>query len=158
MIPQKEFICYHGKYLEPHNDHAIEMLSHVNHGDVIILEDKTPRDLKFHRAYFGLLKFIYRSLTPNFRESLPESKFYIFIKDLRGDYMETKVGSRTIKEYKSISFSKMSQSDFVEYVAKQLPFIYDNIIYPLYDNNKEYADKIIADIEKEWEGFLSKLP
>ena len=154
-IQHAQFACLHGKYLSPANDKAEELLASVAHGEVLQLQDKTGRDIKFHRAYFGLLSTIYDNLTKPFKAKVSKSKFYDFLKELRGDYEVTKVGKLEIKHYKSISFGRMSQATFKQYVKDQLPFIYENVIHALYE--QEMADIVIGVIEEEWEKYLAKL-
>ena len=57
-------------------------------------------------------------------------------------------------EYTSISFARMDESKFRDYVKGQLPKIYD-IFRVLYEDDI-YQD-IIETIEKDWEKFFNKL-
>ena len=141
----------------PHNQQAQDLLDASVMGEVISLIEVGKRDVKYHRAYFSLLSYIYDWLPREFKRKIPKDKFYLFCKHLRGDYdviFEFKDGTKFI-EYKSISFGRMSQKDFEAYVKEQLPFIYEEIIFVLYP--KEDADKIIACIEDEYKIFLSRL-
>lgn len=124
---------------------------------VISLIEVTARDIKFHSAYFSLLSFIYSWLPKTFKEKIPKDKFYLFVKHLKGDYdivMRFKDGT-TLVNYKSISFSRMSQIEFENYVRDQLPFIYTEVIEKLYDEKD--SKRIIESIETEYLNFLSKL-
>lgn len=143
-----------GNALIPINDKAVELMALTRHGEHLILKDATKRDTQFHRAYFGLLRYIYELLPKSFKNKCPEDKFYLFIKELQGDYVEYNIGTQVIKEYNSISFGRMSQKKFEEYVATQLPFIYTDIVQPLYPDKYE---QIIKLIESEWESFLNKI-
>ena len=140
----------------PANQRASELLD--NNRSVLSFLEVTDRDVTFHRAYFSLIGFIYDWLTPTFKKQIHKDKFYRFIKHLRKEYdviMTFKDGT-TFVEYKSISFGRMSQATFVEYVKAQLPDIYNEIICVLYPN-KTTSDRIIASIEDEYKKFLAKL-
>lgn len=143
--------------LKPNNQAAIDFISNLKHKETVYLKDIGQRDIKFHRAYFGLLNYIYSWMPVKFKMRIPEKIFYTFIKDLTGQYTiwYTFKNGREITEYTSISFGRMSQKTFEEYVKNQLPMIYDNLIYVLFD--AEEAEMIIENIEFEWEKFLDTL-
>ena len=141
----------------PANQAAVDLIDNSAHGEVISLMEVGQRDVKFHRAYFSLLGYIYDWLPKDFKKKIPKDKFYLFCKHLRGDYdviFEFKDGTKFI-EYKSIAFGRMSQKTFETYVREQLPFIYEEIIFVLYQ--KQDADRIIASIEDEYKIFLSRI-
>lgn len=143
--------------LIPINENAIEFCETLKKGDIVELKDVTKRDLVFHRAYFGLMSYIYNYLPDKFKKTIPIDKFYQFIKHLRGDYdvfFEFKDGTKLV-EYQSISFGKLSQKAFENYVRESLPWIYENVIGVFFEG-KVY-DNIIETIEQEWEKFLAKL-
>lgn len=64
-------------------------------------------------------------------------------------------GKTDLLEYESISFGRMSNEKFKDYVREQLPWIYQNVISKFYKD--EIYDGIIETIESEFEKFLSKL-
>ena len=147
-----------GGGLLPFNQQAAELIDGCASGEVISLIEATARDVKFHRAYFSLIGYIYDWLPKAFKAKMTKDKFYIFLKHLRGDYdviFEFKDGTKFI-EYHSIAFGKMSQKTFEEYVRGQLPFIYAEVIEMLYPD-KGTSDRIIASIEDEYQKFLQKL-
>jgi len=147
-----------GTGLLPFNQQAIELVDAVTSGEVISLIEVTQRDVKFHRGYFALLNYIYKWLPRSFQEKIPQDKFYVFVKHLRGDYdvvFEFKDGTKFI-EYRSISFGRMTQKTFEAYVREQLPFIYGEVIQVLYPD-KATSDRIIAAIEDEFDLFMRKL-
>ena len=142
--------------LLPHDDQAQDYLSRLEEGDIVYLKDVSRRDIKFHRAFMGLLSYIWTKLPEAFRKRVPQRYFYVFIKELRGDYeyQYRFPSGREVKVYKSISFARMSQEEFEQWVAEVLPFIYEDIIRPLLG---ERADEVIREIESEWENFLNQL-
>jgi hypothetical protein len=146
-----------GGGLTPYNDNAKELLEQSSRGEIFTFQNVTKRDLNFHRCYFALLNFIYGYLPSNFKESVPNERFYHFLKHLKGEYeiiFEFKDGTKMI-EYESISFGRMNQQRFKEYIREQLPWIYENVIGRFYDG--EMYSGIIETIEEEFEKFLIKL-
>jgi hypothetical protein len=67
----------------------------------------------------------------------------------------TKYGKIDMIEYESISFGRMDEYKFRNYVKEQLPFINENLINKLFD--EETANNIIEDVEKEFEKYFTKL-
>lgn len=66
-----------------------------------------------------------------------------------------KFGYTDMIEYESISFGRMSQETFKNYIREQLPWIYENVLGVYYKGDK--YNNIIDTIEHEFEKFLSKL-
>jgi hypothetical protein len=64
-------------------------------------------------------------------------------------------GRSELIEYESISFGRMSEMRFREYIREQLPFIYSEVIGRFYID--ETYDSIIQNIENDYEKFFSKL-
>jgi len=152
-----EFQNVNGSALMPISDNAEELLQNTS-GKRITLKEVTARDLKYHRAYFALMGFIYQWMTPAFKTAVPEAYFYKFVKHLQGKYQvvfEFKDGTKMI-EYESISFGRMTQVRFSEYVREQLPIIYSDLIGVLYKNESEVS-MIIETIEAEFETYLDRL-
>lgn len=146
-----------GGGLVPHNEAANELLEQSHRGEVIAFNEVTARDISFHRAYMGLISYIYDYLPQTFKKQVPKGKFYIFLKHLKGEYevlFEFKDGTKMV-EYESIAFGRMSQKRFEEYIRLQLPWIYENVIGAFFDG--DMYDGIITTIEEEWAKFLSRL-
>jgi len=141
----------------PANENASELLDQSRKGEILSFKEVTARDISMHRCYFSLLNFIYNYLPLKFRKAVPEDKFYIFIKHLKGEYavlFEFSDGTKMV-EYESISFGNMSQKRFESFIREQLPFIYENVIAKFFEG--EIYDSIINTIEKEYERFMAKL-
>jgi len=150
-------LCCVGRGWTPANSNAEELLDSMTRGEIIAVREVTQRDLKFHRAYFSLLNFIYDYLPLSFKRKVPKQHFYKFVKHLRGEYdvlFEFKDGTKLV-EYPSISFGRMSQKRFEGYIREQLPWIYENIIGAFFEG--EIYKNIIETIEMEYEKFLQKL-
>lgn len=142
----------------PVNRQAYDLLDLKTEGEIFYMSEIAKRDLSFHRCYFALLSYIYAYMPKVFRQSISEDKFYKWLKHLRGEYKTLfKFSDGTIFiEYDSISFGKMNQTTFENYIREQLPFIYEDVIRPVYKDDKKY-NAIIENIENEFEKFLSKL-
>lgn len=126
-------------------------------GEVIYVKLVNARDLKMHKAYFGLLKFIYDYLPSNFHSQVSSNKFYKWLQTLKGEYkvlFKFKDG-RELIEYDSISFASMDEHKFRTHIKEQLPYIYENVIGAFYEN--EIKNDIIDTIEQEFEKVLTKL-
>ena len=149
-----EFKVAHGSALIPVSQDAIDNVQQSKHDTIKVYKDVTPRDLRFHKGFFAMMNYIYQWLPSSFKNAVPQDKFYIAVKELRGDYTIINIGSKQVKEYTSISFAMMNNSTFEDYVRELLPFIYDDIIRPLMPDT---VDMVIDNIEHEFRKLLSKL-
>ena len=151
-----EMVNVGGGFL-PHNYNATELCDQSRKGEVLTFREVTNRDLRFHRCYFSLLNFIYEYMPENFRQTIPEDKFYQWLKHLKKEYKVVfKFADGTIMvEYDSISFVKMSQKQFETFIREQLPYIYENVLGKYFEG--EILNGIIATIEEEYKKFLAKL-
>jgi len=151
-----EFIPANG-CLIPANSKALDLIAISKNGEKITFKNISPRDEKFHRAYFSFLNFVWCAMPPHFRAKIPCEEFYKFLKMLQGEYdeiFEFKDGRKMI-EYRSISFSRMTQQQFKEYIANQIPIIYEDLIMQIY--KADQATIVIDSIEEEYKKFLSKI-
>lgn len=140
--------------LIPVNEIARDLIDH-NKGKTISLKEMTSRDLSYHRAYFSLINYIYSWLPERFKRVVPECHFYKWLKHLQGHFDELyRFNDGTILvEYQSISFGRMSQVKFVDYVKNQLGYIYEYVIREICDE----PEIVIENIEFEFENFISCL-
>jgi hypothetical protein len=151
-------LAYTGGHLfRPINQNAFDICNDLGIGEIITVENKTSRDLKFHQCYFVLIHFIYDYLPDNFHEKVPKKHFYKWLQTLKGDYdvVFTFSDGKQLIEYESLAFGRMSQNSFENYIREQLPWIYENVIGAFYSDDK--YDGIIQTIEDEFKKFLSKL-
>lgn len=146
-----------GGGLLPVNQRASELIEQTEKGEVLSFTEVSQRDLRRHRCYFSLLKYIYGYMPLSFKNTIPEEKFYLWLKHLKGQYdviFEFNDGTKLV-EYESISFSKMTEQRFREYIKEQLPFIYSDVLGKYFSG--EILDGIIETIEKDYEKFFKKL-
>jgi hypothetical protein len=146
-----------GHCFRPVNQNSFDLCDQLGIGEIVHFETKTSRDISFHRCYFLLISFIYDYLPDSFKSKVPKKHFYKWLQTLKGDYevVFTFQDGKELIEYNSISFGRMSQERFENYIREQLPWIYENVIGAFYKD--EIYNNIIDTIEKEFEKFLSKL-
>jgi hypothetical protein len=150
-------LTYMGGGWIPANDNANNLADQSVKGEIQAFEECTVRDIRFHRCYFSFLNYIYAYLPNKFKQEVSEGNFYLFLKHLQGKYKvlySFKDGTKMV-EYESLSFGNMSEKRFREYIKEQLPFIYEYVISPFFQDELYY--NIIETIEKDYEKFLSKL-
>jgi len=143
--------------LTPVNRQAYDLLDLKGEGEILYMKEVANRDVKFHRCYFLLLNYIYDYLPESFKNAIQKEVFYKWLKHLKGEYkvlFEFKDKTKFV-EYDSISFGRMNQTQFEDYVRNQLPFIYENVIHPLYSD--ERYKMVVDSIEDEFKRFLSKI-
>jgi len=141
----------------PANENATELLEQSVKGEILQFTEVTQRDVIFHRCYFSLIGYIYDYLPKQFKSQVKKQDFYIFLKHLKGNYkvlFTFKDGTKMV-EYDSLSFGRMSQKTFENYIKEQLPWIYAEVIAPFYDG--VIYDGIVENIENEYRKFLVKL-
>jgi len=150
-------LTYMGGGWIPANQNAEELSERCVKGEIVACLEVTNRDLKFHKCYFSLIGVIYDYLPPIFKNSVLKEDFYMWLKHLKKQYkviFEFQDGTKFVK-YESISFGKMSQKRFQEYVAEQLPWIYENVIGAFYEG--EMYDNIVETIEQDYQNFMERL-
>jgi len=150
-------LCIVGGGFVPHNEVATELVEQSRRGEIIAFKEITARDLSFHRCYMALLNFIYDLLPDKFQRGVPENKFYMWLKHLKGSYnvlFTFKDGTKLV-EYDSIAFGRMSQKSFETYIREQLPFIYENVIGKYFEG--DLYSGVVDTIEEEFERFLIRL-
>mgnify|MGYP003397300243 FL=1 len=149
----KHFTNHQGVGLIPATHESREWLETLKNNEPVNFKIVESRDIALHKAYFGMLSYIWDRLKPSFKKKVPKQKFYIFLKELGKEYdvLYTFSDGREWKELKSISFGKMSNTKFKEYFNNQLSVIYEDLLFPL------EQDYLMDDINKEWEKVFNKL-
>lgn len=71
------------------------------------------------------------------------------------EYIALLLGKSDMIEYDSISFGRMNNQRFKEYVKEQLPYLYENVLGAYFQD--EMLSDIIETIEQEYEKFMNKL-
>jgi len=110
--------------LVPADEQSAKFVGKLIKNDVVTSDFVKPRNYKFHRKWFALVKFAYEHWQPSnledskWKDVVPEKSFDRFRKDLiimsgRYDAVYRVDGSVRI-EAKSISFAKMNEEEFKE--------------------------------------------
>lgn len=141
----------------PSNQNAQELMEQSSPGEVQTFKEVTGRDIKRLKCYFSLLNYIWEYMPDHFKIKVPVDKFYLWLKHLRGDWdviFEYADGTKLI-EYTSISFGKMTEHEFKQYIKNQMPFVYEKVIGMMYEG--DVYDGIVDTIEEDYSSFFSKL-
>lgn len=108
------------------SEELIKSLSPEENFNVALHAD---RNLKMHRAYFGLLNFVWDNLPEKFQRKCPKQHFYKFLKEMQGRFEVIQVGKKTkVKTYESLSFGSMGQKRFHEIFSEDVDFIIREIL------------------------------
>jgi hypothetical protein len=146
-----------GGGMTPFNETAHDLLEQSHKGEVFTFLEMTNRDLKFHRCFMSLLNYIYDYMPPEFKRKVIKKYFYRYLKHLKGKFeviLRFEDGT-TMIEYESISFGRMSQKTFENYIRDQLPWIYSDVLGEYFEG--DMLTGIIDTIEEEYKKFLAKL-
>ena len=153
FLELKHFVNHKGIGLIPATSESREWLEILKPNEPVNFKIVEARDEKLHKAYFGMLAFIYDRLSPTFKQSISKPNFYIFLKEIGKEYkvLHTFKDGTEFKEYNSISFGRMNNTKFKLYFNNQLSVIYEDLLFPL---GQEY---LMDEINREWEATLNKL-
>lgn len=144
--------------LLPFNDISHDLADTTRKGEIITMLEVSDRDLQFHRCYMSLINYIYDLMPNRFKRKLRKKYFYRYLKHLKGQFdIIAQVGDIVLVEYESISFSKMSEYAFRDYIREQLPWIYSDVIGKYYKVGGWRYNRKIESIEEKYMFFMSKL-
>lgn len=101
-------------------DSDLELLKTIKRGDIVEVDIKRKRNVKFHKKYFALLNLVYQN-----------QDRYNNIEHLRRDltieagYYDVRYNLHGVEIYepKSISFSSMDETEFNDYYSKVLDVV-----------------------------------
>lgn len=145
-----------GSALIPANDNALDLMNNLKNSELVAFTNVTPRDIKLHRCYFAFLNEVYGYLPIKLKKAIKKCNFHNFIKHLKGDYdilYEFNDGTKLV-EYHSISFGRMNNTRFKEFVKDQIPFIYEMLLTAL---GSDLANAAIETLEEDFENMFDKL-
>ena len=102
----------------PANDDAAEFFGKCKLGQLVTMDAKQSRNLKFHRLYFAILRLISQNSNPHISESAA-----LHFAKLAAGTGEVVTDSRGEKHFipGSISFAKMDQQAFDAFVQSAIP-------------------------------------
>jgi len=116
----------------PAFDEDREALKKIGIGEQRQVELTVPRNVKFHRKYFGLLKIVFDNMPSHIFRTATGQEFEIKSVDsllwqikMQLGYFEEKMtlGGRIIYEAKSISFAKMDNAQFEKFYSDSIDII-----------------------------------
>ena len=102
----------------PANDDAATFFGKTKLGQLVTLDSKQARNLKFHRLFFAILRLISDNSNPHISEAAA-----LHFAKLAAGVGETVTDSRGEKHFVpgSISFGSMDQAQFDEFVQAAIP-------------------------------------
>ena len=109
----------------PANDDAALFFGKVKFGQLVTLDGKQARNLKFHRKFFAILRLISDNSRPHISE---ETALYLAKAAAGvGEWIDT--GKRELFVPGSISFARMDQKAFDEFVQTAIPPLVDRFMH-----------------------------
>ena len=146
-----------GSAFIPENANALEFMDQLKRDEIVMFKNVTARDIKLHGCYFVLLSEVWGYMPKSFRDTVPDKLFYQWLKMYQNKYeviFEFKNGKQLVK-YESISFGRMNNNRFKEYIKDQIPDLYDILEAAL--KNPVLVKAAIETIEENFEKMFSKL-
>lgn len=101
----------------PANDEAQEFFAKTKLGQFVKLDGKRPRNVKFHRLFFAMLRLISDNSNPHITEI--EALYLAKVGAGCGQWIDT--GKRELFAPGSISFASMDQEAFDTFVKAAIP-------------------------------------
>lgn len=97
-----------------------EISKKIKVGEPYVFEFKMPRNIRFHRKFFGLLNLVVDN-TDIFK-SVDDLRFIICMEIGYCDYITNPITGEVVKKPKSISFAKMDNKEFEDLYNKTIDF------------------------------------
>lgn len=143
----------HNNILSPENSKAMD-LCFMNEGKNIMMSAQTPRDLSLHRCYHLFCRWLWDKMPLSFKNSrcLDQDQMYNYLKIISGQYELAMVyKGKEFYKFHSISFGKMSNDKFKEFLMDQMSSIYTNLLLPLKMEN------LYEEMEQEFKKIFKEL-
>ncbi len=114
-----------GPVLLPENEEATAVLNNYKAGSYLLADIKAPRNLKFHRKYFKMLRNVVfnQEIYPNTTTLLHDLKLWLGLYRL----LVTPAG-KPIYDPKSISFAKMDNNSFGKFYQESIDAIMRHVL------------------------------
>lgn len=131
--------------LKPLYDEDLEEKKKLKMGETYEVTVKRPRNVEFHRKYFALLNTAWAYQTEAVQKGCFSNSFDCFRHTilLNTGFCE-RIYSYSRQEYidipKSVSFGKMSESEFQDVYSRTLDFIIQNLLPNI--SEQEFKDNI----------------
>jgi hypothetical protein len=137
----------------PTNNKARDFLLLMDKQEVC-MKNNTPRDVAFHKSYFLFCGWLWEQMPTKFKlDYCPDKQqMYNFLKIVQGKYkFAMKFKGKEFYMIDSISFGRMSDDKFNEFVNEQIHIIYTELLMPL---GKEH---LLEEAENEFKSLFKKL-
>jgi hypothetical protein len=138
--------------LKPAYDADLEKMRKVKMGDTVKVELTMPRNVKFHRKFFGLLNIVFDNMqtpaifqTPTGQEiEIKSVNDLLWHVKMQTGHYEQKVtlGGKIVFEAKSISFASMGEDEFEKFYSDTIDVI---LKYFLECDKKDLIEMVISD-------------
>lgn len=125
-----------GNGLMPHDSEGESVLSKIKTGDLVKCKITNPRNVKFFRKWFSLLKVGYEHWEPVYTDEHPtwgepEKNFERFRKDITilcGYYDRVvRTNGDVVVEAQSVSFGSMTEDEFSKLYDKTISVLLNNL-------------------------------
>jgi hypothetical protein len=136
---------------EDQNAHDLTL---INDNTRVLIKLQTPRDVDLHRVYFAFCSWLWLKMPIEFKRTrCPEkSQMYNYLKIIGGKYsFAMKYKGKEFYQFESISFSRMTNNDFLAYLNEQMGNIYTCLLVPL------GLDDLFEEMEQEFKRLFKDL-
>ena len=120
----KVFLTKMGVSLYASDPMAEEAIAKIKIGEVIAVEFTRPRNVRFHRWWWGLMSIVATNMPGDYAPEVVCEVIKIRIGHV--DVVKTRQGEAFIP--RSISFAKLDESGFKEFVDRAIRVIVDDIL------------------------------
>ena len=101
--------------LTPYDDNDLQLFRRLKRGAVVKVETRAPRNLRFHRKFFALMRVTF-------------DKLLMLLKMDMGCYDVVEIGEHRFIKPHSIIFAEMDETEFSEFYNKALTCILNNYL------------------------------
>lgn len=117
--------------LTPYDDNDLQLFRRLKRGAVVKVETRAPRNLRFHRKFFALLRVTFDNLPEYVSASMHIESIEAMLMLLKMDmgcYDVVEIGEHRFIKPHSISFAEMDETEFSEFYNKALTCILNNYL------------------------------
>lgn len=117
--------------LMPYDDNDLQLFRRLKRGAVVKVETRTPRNLRFHRKFFALLRVTFDNLPEHIASSMHIESIEALLMLLKMDmgYFDVvEIGEHHFVKTRSISFAEMDEAAFSEFYNKAVTCILNNYL------------------------------
>lgn len=118
----RAFLIRRGAALVPADDESMETVRAIPEGEVVAVDFKRPRNVKFHRLFWKIVDLVAKNcdLTPN--------QLAYILKVETGHCEVVKYRGVYVQAPKSISFAKMDETEFRKFWDRAVDYLIAEVI------------------------------